>query len=208
MTELKAWVLVFEAVLSAPRVFVREIAPYMLSRWKVRYIVNPVLSTLSRRSLYQFPPGCMLHHFIISLFLARITRFPVSFAPTAILFLLFPLPTFVSTALPSFSLTFPSFPSCVHRAYTAIRSRYTCQQPPFFHSGSTLHYRFIPRSPSTVSLSTDILEFCEHLGNRIVLFSLYRVTTFDVNWTISEKIWIGRTVILYNRTSLRFNRGF
>lgn len=119
VTELKAWVLVFEAVLSAPRVFVREIAPYMLSRWKVRYIVNPVLSTLSRRSLYQFPPGCMLHHFIISLFLARITRFPVSFAPTAILFLLFPLPTFVSTALSLF-LTHVSFfsivcSSCLYR---------------------------------------------------------------------------------------------
>lgn len=173
--------LVFEAVLSAPRVFVREIAPYMLSRWKVRYIVNPVLSTLSRRSLYQFPPGCMLHHFIISLFLARITRFPVSFAPTAILFLLFPLPTFVSTALPLF-LTHVSFfsivcSSCLYRDTIPVHLPTTA----FFHSGSTLHYRFIPRSPSTVSLSTDILEFCEHLGNRIVLFSLYRVTTFDVN---------------------------
>lgn len=93
MTEPKAWVSVFEPVpvpvLSAPRVFVREIAPYMLSRWKVRYIVNPVLSTLSRRSLYQFPPGCICSTILLySLFLARL---PLSFAPTAISFLLFPL---------------------------------------------------------------------------------------------------------------------
>lgn len=33
----------------------------------MRYIANPVLSTLSRRSLYQYPPGCIARHFIISL---------------------------------------------------------------------------------------------------------------------------------------------
>lgn len=62
----------------------------------------------------------------------------------------------------SFSLSLPPpifltrvrsfFILCSSCLYRAIQSRYTCQQPPFFHSGSTLHYRFIPRS--TVSLST------------------------------------------------------
>lgn len=175
-------------VLSAPRVFVREIAPYMLSRWKVRYIVNPVLSTLSRRSLYQFPPGCMLHHFIISLFLARITRFPFSFA---ILFLLFPLPSSLPLFLARVRVSFFFIVM-----FIVLISRYNpgtlANNRPF--SIPDPHYTIdlyrALRPPYLYPPCTRILFI---LGIVYGLFSLYRVcTTFDVNWTISEKIWIGR----------------
>lgn len=170
VTELKAWVLAGVrtrtcAALSAPRVFVCEIAPYTLSRWKVRYIVNPVLSTLSRRrSLYQVPPGC-----ICSTILLFLSLFPIiavssslfrSNYPVSPFFFLPHLRQYRSSLLQLHSLSFSLsrararatslsrllFSLFLFVALTAIQSRYTCLvQPPFFHSASTLHYRFILR---------------------------------------------------------------
>lgn len=168
VTELKAWVLAGVrtrtcAALSAPRVFVCEIAPYTLSRWKVRYIVNPVLSTLSRRrSLYQVPPGCICSTILLFLSLFPIvavssplfrSNYPVSpfsFLPhlrqyRSSLLQLHSLSLSLTRARTT-SLSHLLFSLFLFVALTAIRSRYTCLvQPPFFHSASTLHYRFILR---------------------------------------------------------------
>lgn len=80
----------------------------------MRYIVNPVLSTLSRRSLYQFPPGCTLHHFIISLLLARIAHlFLLSYSSP-----LLPTPPLLSSSFSLARSRFHLFPSYV-LIYTA-----------------------------------------------------------------------------------------
>ena len=141
--------------------------------------MNPVLSTLSRRSLYQYPPGCIPRHFIISLALSplllRILPFRLCSFVLTILLLLFsslhlrPCLRLLSDST-LFSLPFLLFPPTprssnvslatsspfliparrAHHTF-AIRSRYTCQQPPSFHSGSTLHHRFIPRPVSSLT---------------------------------------------------------
>lgn len=167
VTELKAWVLAGVrtrtcAALSAPRVFVCEIAPYTLSRWKVRYIVNPVLSTLSRRrSLYQVRQGVYAppfyyfsRSFLLSLFLL------LSFALT-ILFLLFSsFHIFASTALLYFnfilSLSLSRARARERRPFLVFSFPYSCSlRSPRYNPGTLAWYNrpfSIPHPHYTIDL--------------------------------------------------------
>lgn len=168
VTELKAWVLAGVrtrtcAALSAPRVFVCEIAPYTLSRWKVRYIVNPVLSTLSRRrSLYQVPPGC-----ICSTILLFLSLFPIiavssslfrSNYPVSPFFFLPHLRQYRSSLLQLHSLSFSLSLSCARerRPFLVFSFPYSCSlRSPRYNPGTLAWYNrpfSIPHPHYTIDL--------------------------------------------------------